>query len=172
MKPFAIIVAVDENRGIGKAGKLPWHLPSDLKHFSKLTTGGTVIMGRKTWESLPDKYRPLPGRLNIVMSRSPQLSESLPDGVFAAHSLSESVEKAGTAQPTKSIFLIGGGELFQQALHHPECQRLFVTEVMGDFECDTFFPEIEPSVYTRVKTSETFEENGLHFQFVEYARRG
>lgn len=171
MKSFAIIVAVDADHGIGKAGQLPWHLPSDLKHFAQLTTGGTVIMGRKTWESLPDKYRPLPKRLNIVLSRSPEFALALPKGVLWAPDLDTALGMADAHHPEGLSFLIGGGELFQQGLLHPRCDKLFLTEITRSFECDTFFPTVDEAQYVRTAATEPLQENGLSFRFVEYDRK-
>ncbi len=156
---FAIIAAMDENRGIGKNNQLPWHLSADLKHFAAATKGGTVIMGRKTWESLPEPYRPLKDRLNIVVSRS---DLELPQGVKLAHSLDEALEQA-----EGKTFVIGGATLYAEAIQHPECRELILTEVEGSVDCDAFFPEI-PTDFTMKEMSEEMEEKGFTFRFVRY----
>lgn len=135
---FAIIAALDENRGIGKNNALPWHLSADLKHFAATTKGGTVIMGRKTWESLPPAYRPLKDRLNIVVSRGEQ---ALPKGVLLAHSLDEALALAEKHEPQRKAFVIGGALLYVEAIKHPACKELILTHVQGIFDCDTFFPD-------------------------------
>lgn len=156
---FAIIAAMDENRGIGKNNQLPWHLSADLKHFAATTKGGTVIMGRKTWESLPEAYRPLKDRLNIVVSRS---DLELPEGVKLAHSLDEALEVA-----EEKTFVIGGATLYAEAIQHPNCRELILTEVEGSVDCDAFFPEI-PAGFLMKEMSEEMEEKGFTFRFVRY----
>ncbi len=137
----AAIVAMDEGRIIGKDGALPWHLPEDLAHFKALTSGHLVIMGRKTWGSLPAKFRPLPGRTNIVVSRDPA-SLGLPDGTFGASSIEEALKYAETtARPEQKIWFIGGAELYKAAL--PLCDELHLTLVDGHHEGDARFPTFE-----------------------------
>lgn len=146
---FSIIVAMDEKRGIGKNGDLPWRLPEDLKHFKNITIAtdhsecnNVVIMGRKTWDSLPLSFRPLPDRLNIVLSRNPDYD--LNDAIVCDHldkalSLCENKTQEGIVD---QVFVIGGGVLFEQAVQDSRCEKLFVTEINADFACDTFFPMI------------------------------
>lgn len=160
---FAIIAAIDSHRGIGKENRLPWHLPSDLKHFARLTKGGTVIMGRRTWESLPTAHRPLKERKNIVITRSADYE--LPEGTHRAPSLDEALEKS-----EGEAFVIGGAQLFDEAIHHPACETLILTEIQGDYQCDTFFPEI-PKNFERIEHSPMAQEGDIQFQFVEYRRR-
>jgi dihydrofolate reductase/thymidylate synthase len=170
MKPFSIVVAADSKFGIGKDGGLPWNLPSDLKHFKKVTTANaainTVIMGRKTWDSLPLKYRPLPGRLNIVISRQQDLA--LPAGVKYAKSLEHALglvnDEAG------EIFVIGGGQIFTEAMASPLCQRLYLTHVENDFSCDTFLPKI-PGQFIEEKRDGPYVDAGVTLYFCEYGRK-
>lgn len=159
MTDFAIIAAMDENRGIGKNNQLPWHLSADLKHFAAVTKGGTVIMGRKTWESLPGTYRPLKDRLNVVVSRG---ELDLPEGVKLAHSLDEALELA-----EGKTFVIGGATLYAEAIQHPSCKELILTEVDGEADCDAFFPQI-PLSFQMAGMSEEHEEKGFSFRFVTY----
>lgn len=156
---FAIIAAMDENRGIGKNNGLPWHLSADLKHFAVSTKGGTVIMGRKTWDSLPPAYRPLKGRLNIVVSRG---DIELPESVQLAHSLDEAL-----AHAQGKTFVIGGATLYAEAITHPSCTELHLTEIEETTDCDAFFPEI-PTRFKIKDMSEEMEEKGLAFRFVKY----
>ena len=158
---FAIISALDQNRGIGKNNQLPWHLSADLKHFAATTKGGTVIMGRKTWESLPEAYRPLKDRLNIVVSRG---GLELPDGVLLAHSLDEAL---GLAQ--NKTFVIGGATLYAEAIRHPACTELYLTQIEGQHDCDAFFPEI-PEAFRLADQSEQMEEKGIHFSFTHFTK--
>jgi dihydrofolate reductase len=127
----ACIVAMAENRVIGAGGRLPWHLPNDLRHFKSTTVGHTVIMGRKTWESVG---RPLAGRTNVVITRQP--AYRVPAGVHVVHSLTEALEQA---EGDEEAFVIGGGEVFEMAL--PRCDRVYMTVVHATPEGDTVFPE-------------------------------
>ncbi|MFA4814745.1 MAG: dihydrofolate reductase [Candidatus Gracilibacteria bacterium] len=164
MIKFSIIAAMDENRGIGKNNGLPWHLSADMKHFAVTTKGGTVIMGRKTWESLSENFRPLKERLNIVVSRG---ELKLPEGVELAHSLDEALEKAGSLAPERKAFVIGGATLYAEAIEHPACMELQLTELEGTLDCDAFFPEI-PVGFILKEMSEEMEECGITFRFVRY----
>ncbi len=172
MRPFSIIVAFDREYGIGIKGQLAWQLPSDLKHFKAITTTTTrsdqynaVIMGRTTWDSLPEKFRPLPKRLNIVLTQNKQLT--FPSGVIAA----ECLEQALVIEDpnVEHVFVIGGGQVYKAALEHPACRSIYVTHVKGDFSCDTFFPAISPQ-YMLISSSETLTENGITFQFCHYMK--
>ncbi|MEK9166982.1 MAG: dihydrofolate reductase [Patescibacteria group bacterium] len=159
---FSIIVAIDEKGGIGKNNTLPWHLPADLKHFKELTTGGTVIMGRNTWESIPDKFRPLPNRLNIVLTGN--LNYFVPEGVKLASSLDGAL-----AVSEGSTFIIGGAKVFEEAIRHEDCSDLFITKIESTFDCDTFFPFL-PLDFQIVHEGETLEDNEIKFKFLKYSR--
>ncbi len=162
---FDIVVAVDNRGGIGKNNLIPWRLPDDLRYFRKLTTTASdgkinaVIMGRKTWDSLPDKWRPLKNRLNIVLSRS---TLSLPAGVESARSLAEAMEIAA-AHHVERCFVIGGAQIYEEALAHPELQVVHLTRLEADFDCDVFFPG-QPPLYL-VESSAPKEEEGIRFVF-------
>lgn len=158
---FSIISGLDQNRGIGKNNGLPWHLSADLKHFAATTKGGTVIMGRKTWESLPEQYRPLKERLNIVVSRN---ELELPEGTLLAHSLDEALT---LADPDRKAFVIGGATLYAEAILHPACNELILTEIEGTFDCDAFFPEIPEKFKITDKISG--EENGQGYHFTTWS---
>ncbi len=159
---FSIISALDENRGIGHKNGLPWHLPADLKHFKETTLGGTVIMGRKTWDSIPEKYRPFKDRLNIVVSRS---ELELPEGVLLAHSLDQALE---LADPERKAFIIGGATLYAEAIEHPSCDELILTELEGTFECDAFFPTYKEE-WNEKESSDLQVEGELSYRFKTYA---
>ncbi len=134
-----IIVAVADNWCIGKNGALPWRIPEDMKRFKELTSGHPVIMGRKTWESLPEEFRPLPNRTNIVVTR--QSDYHLPTGVELAVSL----EQALTNHEREDVFVIGGAQIYAAAL--PLAQHLYVTHVAKTVDGDAFFPAIDPTVW-------------------------
>lgn len=154
------IVAVSRSWGIGREGKLLFHIPSDLRRFKALTTGHTVIMGRKTLLSLPQK-KPLPDRRNLVLSRQPNYAV---DGAEVVHSIEELLAVA-----EDDAFVIGGQQIYQQLL--PYCTRAYVTKVMGDPKADAFFPNLDDDPAWRVVSTERIlAENGVAFQYVEYAR--
>ncbi len=156
----AIVVAMDKKNGIGADNDLLWQrdLPADLKHFKEITTGGTVIMGRKTYESIG---RPLPGRENIVVSRS----DITQDGIIAAKSLPEAYKKA----TRENVYVIGGGQLYEQALN--DMDMLFVTHVDADFpQATVFFPQIscEDWQETARDHHDADENNKYSFDFVTF----
>lgn len=151
---IALVVAYSSNRVIGNEGKLPWHLPGDLKHFKELTAGGTVVMGRKTYESIPEKFRPLPGRRNIVLSRN---------GFRAS-----GAEVRGDLPTDLDCFVIGGDTVYAQAL--PLANRLYVTEIDAAFDGDAFFPELPDGEWRCTDHGEPLEENGLRYRFKSYDR--
>src|ERR1700733_8764651 len=168
MRPFSIIVAFDSQYGIGKAGQLPWHLPADLKHFKEITSTVTnsakknaVIMGRKTWDSLPPKFRPLPGRVNMVLSKEGKLN--LPSGVLSSSSLENALTQLSSPD-IESVFVIGGAQIYAHAMEHPLCQKLYVTHVQGEYGCDAFFPPISRQ-FIPISASENLKEEGISFQF-------
>lgn len=161
---IAAIVAMDEARIIGKDGALPWHLPEDLAHFKALTTGHVVVMGRKTWDSLPPKFRPLPGRTNVVVTRNPS-ALSVPSGVLVASSPEEGIAKAkDVAAPGSTIWIIGGAELYRMTL--PLCDEVYLTKVDGVHEGDATLPAFEEG-FSLVE-----ERRGERCSFVRYARGG
>lgn len=172
MRKFSIVVAFDKNYGIGLKGQLPWHLPADLKHFKSVTTTvqkptaiNAVVMGRVTWDSLPLKFRPLPNRLNVVISSRTDLD--LPQGVLKANSIDQALELV--ASKVDNIFIIGGATLYQSAIDHPGCESLYVTHVNQSFDCDAFFPKISPQ-FMLISASEMFQDAGIEHQFCHYIK--
>jgi dihydrofolate reductase len=139
---LSLVVAVSENDVIGRDNALPWHLPADLKHFKAVTMGKPIVMGRKTYESIG---RPLPGRLNIVISRNRALD--LP-GVVVASSFEEALTQAGDVP---EVAVIGGAELFRSAL--PLARRIYFTRVHGTFSGETKFPPLDPTQWREVDRS-------------------
>ena len=159
---ISLIAAVARNRALGKDGQLLWHLPEDMRYFRETTRGKPVIMGRKTWESLPDAFRPLPGRRNIVISRNPAYDAP---GATLAGSLEEA---SRLTQDDAEVFIIGGSEIYRQAL--PLAQRLYLTEVTQDFAADAFFPEFSDREWKEISRSEQKSGSGLEFTFAVYQR--
>jgi dihydrofolate reductase len=163
---FSIIAAVDKNFGIGKGGKLPWDLAGDLKHFREITKGCAVIMGRTTWLSLPERFRPLPGRLNVVLAPIGDLV--VPEGVIVAQSFEEAFSAIALKWNGK-VFVIGGGMVYTQAIQRPECNKVYLTEIDAIYDCDTYFPKL-PDGFKKISESEQQQENGAKYKFVVYER--
>jgi dihydrofolate reductase len=153
---MTIIAAMTRDRVIGKDNAMPWHIPEEFKHFKKITTGHTLIMGRKTFESLGG---PLPRRNTIVVSRS--FSEET-EGIDVCRTLSEAVEKAKSYG--KKIFIAGGAAIYRQAL--PLADKLYLSYIKKDYDGDTYFPEFEESEW-----EVTEEEDHPEFVFVVYERK-
>lgn len=159
---LSILAAVAKNKVIGKDNQLVWHLPADLKHFRELTTGETVVMGRKTFESIG---KALPGRRNIVVTRHRDYQAP---GCEVVHSLEEAAE---AGEQDDNVFIIGGGEIYRQAMSI--AGTLYITEIHQDFTGDTVFPGIDPEIW-----AETFREdhraderNPYDYSFITYQRR-
>lgn len=152
-----VIAALAANGVIGKDNTLPWRLPADLKRFKALTTGNPIVMGRKTWESLG---RPLPGRHNIVVSRNPAY---VAQGATVVASLDQAVTAAGAVA---QIYVIGGAELYQQALARAD--RLELTEIAADFEGDARFPPFERRQWRETARERHSDDAGLTYDFVTY----
>ena len=154
------IVAVSQSWGIGKGGDLLFRLPSDLRRFKAMTTGHTVIMGRKTLDSLPGG-KGLPHRRNLVLSRQ---SDFAPDRAEVIHSVEDILKTA-----EDDAFVIGGQQVYEQLL--PYCARVYVTKVLADPEADAFFPDLDKLPGWKVASAgEMLTENGLSFQYMEYIR--
>ena len=161
---LSIIVAQAENRAIGKDNNLLWHLSSDLKRFKSLTMGHPVVMGRRTWESLPK--RPLPGRRNIVFTQNP---DYVAEGAEVVHSVNGLF--AALKDCDDEVFIMGGAAIYELLL--PYTNRLYVTRIYRDFDGDVFFPVIDMSEFNLVNLSEPMfdEDSGLDYAYEEYDRK-
>ncbi len=158
-----LIAAVARDGAIGRAGTMPWHLPQDLAHFKRTTLGCPVVMGRKTWESLPPRFRPLPGRRNVVVTRNAAWQA---DGAEAASSLDAALERLREAE---RVFVIGGGELYAQAL--PRADGLVLTEVDTDVpDADTHFPAWDRSAFSETARESHADDAPWPYHFVRYKR--
>jgi dihydrofolate reductase len=157
---IAIVVAHSANRVIGRDGELPWRLPSDLRRFRELTSGHTVVMGRRTYESLPDAFRPLPQRRNLVLSGDPAYRA---EGAEVFASLQDAL-----AACEGDCFVIGGELTYRDAL--PLCERLYATEIDAEIEGDAFFPELDAAEWSLVEDGGPLLENELGFAFRTYER--
>lgn len=137
---ISIIAAMDSKNGIGKGNKIPWHIKEDLIHLKNLTKDKVVILGRKTYESMASYYnksgRPMPGKLYVVVTHDKNYSPDR-DNAIIANSLEEALSKS----PNEDKFITGGGQIFKEALEKNLVDKLYLTIVEGDFDCDTFFPE-------------------------------
>ena len=162
---LALIAAVARDGAIGRGGVMPWHLPEDLAHFRRITMGCPVVMGRKTWDSLPARFKPLPGRRNVVVTRNAGWQA---DGAEAAHSLDAALALLGDAA---TVFVIGGAQLYAQAL--PRADRIELTEIELDVpDADTRFPAWERSAFESVAREAGVSATGdLRYSFVSYRRR-
>jgi dihydrofolate reductase len=154
-----LIYARARNGTIGKDGQMPWHLPEDLAHFKRVTLGQPVIMGRKTWDSLPARFRPLPDRTNIVITRQADWSA---DGALRAASIEEAMQLCGDVA---DAWIIGGAEIYRQA--EPLASTAVVTEIDADFEGDAFAPELGES-WQEIQRESHLAASGLPFSFVTY----
>ena len=171
MKVIAI-VAMDENRVIGVNNTIPWHYSEDMKRFAALTTGHTVLMGRKTYESLPEKFRPLPKRKNVVSTRSPEARDQIVgitpevevvgDPVKYIQQVRESADSSGEAP--EQLWVIGGEQIYRITL--PYCDELFLTRVHSKHEGDAFFPAFENG-FELINS-----DNRGEFSFEQYRRKG
>lgn len=161
---LSIIVAIAQNGAIGKDNDLLWHLSSDLKRFKALTTGHPVVMGRRTWESLPK--RPLPGRRNIVFTQNHDYEAPGAEVVHSANGLFKALKDTDD-----EVFVMGGAAIYRLLL--PFTNRLYVTHVYRDYDADVFFPTIDMSEFTEVNRTErmTDEKSGLEFCYAEYDRK-
>ncbi|OGL74429.1 diacylglycerol kinase [Candidatus Uhrbacteria bacterium RIFCSPHIGHO2_12_FULL_60_25] len=151
---ITLIAAISKNNVIGTEGRLPWHIPEDMKHFKTLTMGKVVLMGRKTWESIPEKFRPLPGRTNVIITRQPDYP--VPTGVQTFQSTDDALKN--------DVMVIGGAEIYRQTIDRAD--RLEITYVDRVIEGDATFPAIDPSVWKEIARE---DRDGL--SFVTYARR-
>merc|ERR1712098_1039965 len=174
-------VAVCQNNGIGKDNSLPWRIKSELAYFAKMTKTvsnfskqNAVIMGRKTWESIPSRIRPLKNRINIVLSRQEKsLSEN--ENVFVCDSFANAIERVeGMKDEIESCWVIGGSSVYEEAMMNPKLEYIYITNIMQDFECDTFFPALSTKAWEEVEEkmvpSEIQEEDGVKFQYKVFKR--
>ena len=160
---ISIIVAVSDDWGIGKDNELLWNISEDLKRFKRLTTGNTVIMGKKTWESLP--RRPLPNRKNIVLTDN---SKEVIDGAITSYSIDDALSKCDKSD---EIFIIGGGSIYRQFM--PLADRLYITLVHKKARADVFFPSIDPAVW-KVVCEEVYDpgnQEGVPYTYFIYDRK-
>jgi dihydrofolate reductase len=163
MSRLAIVVARAANNVIGAGGTIPWHIPDDMRHFRNVTMGKPCIMGRKTWESLPKK--PLPGRLNIVVSRDPSYAAA---GALVEETFDGALARAKVERPVE-IAVIGGAEIYRAAL--PFADVIYLTEIEAAFEGDTYFPHLEKTAWCEEACEKNVTAEGVKYAFVTLHRR-
>jgi len=160
---IVIIAAVARNGAIGRGNALLFNEPADQRHFRQTTLGCPVIMGRKTWDSLPPRFRPLPGRRNVVVSRNAELA------VVGAERAPDLATALAHVADAPRAFVIGGAQLYAQAL--PLAHTLVLTEIDADLDGDAFFPAWDPSAFERTSNVEAVSAAGVPYRFVTYRRR-
>jgi dihydrofolate reductase len=165
---FSLIVAMDSNRGIGKDNDLMWHLPAEMRFFTTTTKDQIVVMGRKNYDSIPEKYRPLPNRENVILSRNSEFDAG-DCKVFT--SLNECVEHF-SSETERKLFVIGGGQIYREALTNEDLNEMFITYIDHAFEPDTFFSKFDETVWNKeeVLRYEADEKNPHGFTVYRYWR--
>ena len=161
---ISLIVAMDEKRGMGKNNSIPWKVPGEQRRFKEITSPHPIIMGRKTFESIG---RILPDRTNIIVSRNASEIKN-PDGIIIVNSLEEAIDFAKSSPASEEIFIIGGGQIFAEAMKKNLVDRLYLTVIEGNFDCDTFFPDY--SDFTKVISQEDGQSGEFKFKFVTLER--
>jgi len=179
MKNFSIILATDTNNWIWKNNDLCWRLSQDLKHFKEITCKtqdlailNAVIMWRKTWESIPSKFRPLPNRVNCILSRSlkhEDINSKIDDFVLYFNDFDHCLEELSRKENIENIFLIWWWSLYNQFIKHPKLEKIYLTKVLDKFDCDTFFDWI-PDNFVLDSYTDELEENWIKFRFETYKR--
>eukprot|EP00002_Diphylleia_rotans_P004063 TRINITY_DN1291_c0_g2_i1.p1 TRINITY_DN1291_c0_g2~~TRINITY_DN1291_c0_g2_i1.p1 ORF type:complete len:486 (-),score=113.17 TRINITY_DN1291_c0_g2_i1:116-1573(-) len=181
LKDFGIVVAAcHPSGGIGANGTLPWSLPGDLSHFKKVTSQtdqtnarNAIIMGRKTWDSIPPNRRPLPNRLNVIISSSLE-NEARDPNVEVARSFADALELVSLGKYKREVdkvFVIGGAQVYSDALQSPHCKTIYLTKIFADIPCDTFLPAIDPAVFQEMEALPLKEENSLSYQILRMERK-
>lgn len=175
---FFVIAACCKNNGIGYMNRLPWRLKNELAYFNKMTTEShepshknIVIMGRKTWASIPPKYRPLSDRTNVVLSRTVSTIDDRDSVDHIFSSLPDALEGVSQLRNKGQVWVIGGQSIYEEALRLPQCKKIYLTRIDKEFECDTFFPEIDEEIYKPLQVpDEDQEEDGIKYKFTVYER--
>ncbi|MDG1477862.1 MAG: dihydrofolate reductase [Vicingaceae bacterium] len=165
----SLIVAIAENNVIGKDNDLIWRLPNDMKFFKETTSNHHIITGRKNYISIPKKFRPLPNRTNIVLTRQTDFNE---DGCVIKHNLEDAIAHAKNNNETE-LFIIGGGQIYKEALEKSLIDKMYITHVHHNFDGDTFFPEIDNNTWNKVSEAEN-PADGKHahsYSFTIYEKK-
>lgn len=180
-KGLSLIAAACKNNGIGNKGNLPWRLKNEMAFFTKTTSAtsdpskrNAVIMGRKTWDSIPPKYRPLGDRINVVLSEN--LTKK-PDGAdYLFNDLPSAIKELNQVTGIEKLFVIGGARVYADALDAKECQKIYLTRIDSEFECDAFFPDFDMEKFKETTEDgvpvDVQEEKGIRYKFLVYERAG
>ena len=176
---FNIILAVDEKNWLWKLGDLAWKLPWDLKYFKKTTSKtkdlgkhNVVIMWRKTWDSIPGKFRPLPDRINCILSKTlktESIDSDINDFVLYFNDFDHCLKELDKKDNIETVYLIWGWSLYNQFINHPKLKKIYITKVLWDFDCDVFFDGIPKNFYLK-KYSDDIEENGVKYRFEQWKK--
>lgn len=169
-----MILAIDEKNGIWRGNDLAWRLKTDMEYFKQITVQtqdpekiNALVMGRKTWESIPEKFRPLPGRINCVLTRDEKFQN---ENIVVYHDIDSCLEDLGQYQWVENIFIIWWANIYNQLLSNESLDKIYITRVEWDFECDTFFDGI-PNNFHIVSKSQRQEEKGIWFTFEIYKKQ-
>jgi dihydrofolate reductase len=164
----ALIVAMDSEGGIGKNNDLMWHLPSDMRFFKEKTAGQIVVMGRKNYDSIPEKYRPLPNRENVILTRNSSFEA---EGCKVFHSMEACLEHYKN-ETDRIVFIIGGGEIYRQALELNCVEEMFITHVDKVYDAETFFPKFDESkwYFSEIGSHEIDDKHEASFRIMNYKR--
>ncbi|XP_047513999.1 dihydrofolate reductase [Pieris napi] len=170
-----LIAAACENMGIGVNGTLPWRLKNEMAYFTKMTSvvqdnsrQNAVIMGRVTWDCIPPKYKPLSDRINIVLTRNvDEVKKGVPNGVEVVNNLDEAIKLIESRSDIEAAWVIGGSHIYKAAIEHPNCEKIYLTEIQKKYECDTFFPDFDRKQFQLVNedgvVSDKHTENGIEY---------
>ena len=178
-KKIFVISAACRNNGIGAKGDLPWRLKNEMAFFTKMTKTtadvnkkNAVIMGRRTWDCIPQKYRPLPGRVNVVLSE--QMKEKPSGADYLFNNLSDAVDALSQVDNIEKLFVIGGERVYKNAIESPYLSRIYLTRIDADFDCDAFFPQFNIEEFAEVSDEDVpvgvHNEKGLEYRFHVYER--
>ena len=159
MTKVSLIVAMDRNRGIGRDNDLMWHLPNDMRFFKETTENQIVVMGRKNYDSIPEKYRPLPNRENVILTKNTSFEAS---NCSVFHSLDAALS-AYQSDKNRKLFIIGGGQIYKLALEAKILEEMFITHIDGNYDADTFFPDLNESDWNKeLLMSQAIDERHRH----------
>jgi dihydrofolate reductase len=159
MTKVSLIVAMDRNRGIGRDNDLMWHLPNDMRFFKETTENQIVVMGRKNYDSIPEKYRPLPNRENVILTKNTSFEAS---NCSVFHSLDAALS-AYQSDKNRKFFIIGGGQIYKLALEAKILEEMFITHIDGNYDADTFFPDFNESDWNKeLLMSQAIDERHRH----------
>jgi dihydrofolate reductase len=159
MTKVSLIVAMDRNRGIGRDNDLMWHLPNDMRFFKETTENQIVVMGRKNYDSIPEKYRPLPNRENVILTKNTSFEAS---NCSVFHSLDAALS-AYQSDKNRKFFIIGGGQIYKLALEAKILEEMFITQIDGNYDADTFFPDFNESDWNKeLLMSQAIDEKHRH----------